>query len=146
MHVNDPFEGEDLEFHAIYGEWDPLSIAELSGLMQGFGHPWWIIGGHAIEAFTGIPRPHGDIDLSFFPEAFEDFRKQLDGKYHLWSNHGGTFRHIDADHPEPLHPLAQVWARRKAQSPWVLDAAPTPSVSGSWQSKRDSDHGLPSTT
>jgi hypothetical protein len=131
---------DDAAFHDVYGDWDPLSLTQVQALLRGFGHPWWVIGGHAIEAFTGISRVHDDIDISFFPGALQDFRGQLEGQYHLWSNHGGTFRHFDAEHPEPLDPLAQVWVRRDARSPWVLDISPSPSVAGQWQSKRDSTH------
>ena len=31
--------------------------------MDGFDRPWWIIGGWAIEAFTGVPRKHEDLRL-----------------------------------------------------------------------------------
>lgn len=76
----------------------------------------------------------------FLPEAIPNLRNQLEAQFHLWSNHGGTFRVFDQAHPDPLHPIAQIWARRNAQSPWVLDCAPTPSVDGRWQSKRDPEH------
>jgi hypothetical protein len=104
--------------------------------MRGFPHPWWLVGGHAIEAFTGISRPHDDLDISFFPEALPDFRRQVGGGYHLWSNNGGTFRLLNDEQPEPLDALAQVWVRRNAHSPWVLDVSPSPCVGGRWQSKR----------
>jgi hypothetical protein len=131
---------EDAEFFATYGDWAPLTIAEVAELLRGFDEAWWVVGGQAIEAFTGVTRPHDDIDVSFFPDAIDAFRKHLDARYHLWSNHGGTFRLLNADQPEPLHPLAQVWLRKDARSPWVLDVTPSPSVDGKWQSKRDASH------
>lgn len=128
------------DFQAVYGAWQPLSVLEVADLMRGFPHPWWIVGGHAIEAFTGVRRPHEDIDVSFFPDALQAFRTQVGGRYHLWSNDGGTFRLLGDQNPEPLKPLAQIWARENAQSPWVLDVTPSPSVGGKWQSKRDREH------
>jgi hypothetical protein len=136
----DALEKDTLAFWDVYGSWAPLSVARVAELMQGFPEPWWVIGGWAIEAFTGIPRPHEDTDISFFPQALPAFRQHLRGQYHLWSNNGGTLRPIDDEQPEPLHPVAQVWIRRNAASPWVLDVPVTPSVDGRWQSKRDREH------
>ena len=127
-------------FFATYGDWAPLTVDEVAALLHGFDEPWWIVGGQAIEAFTGVIRPHDDTDISFFPEALPSFRRQLEGHYHLWSNHGGTFRILNAGQPEPLHPLAQIWLRKDARSPWVLDVTPSPSLDGKWQSKRDPSH------
>ncbi len=131
---------EDREFLRVYGEWDPLTPAELRALMEGFEPPWWVVGGHAIEAFTGVPRFHEDIDLVVFTEHVPQLRAQLGGVFHLWSNHGGTFRIIDDAHPEPLHPLSQIWMRVDARSPWRVDCPLNPSVDGRWQSKRDETH------
>ena len=131
---------DDAAFFDAYGDWQPLSPAELTHLLRGFGHPWWLVGGYAIAAFTGVSRPHDDIDVSFFADAVPDFVRQLAGRYHAWSNHNATFRLFDDAHPEPLHPLAQIWVRQNARSPWVLDAIPSPSIDGKWQSKRNADH------
>jgi hypothetical protein len=128
---------EERVFLEVYGDWDPLTPAELKQLMSGFPEPWWIVGGYAIEAFTGVPRFHEDIDLVIFSEHVPQLRAQLGRHFHLWSNHGGTFRIIDDDHPEPLHPLSQIWMRANARSPWRVDCPLNPSVDGRWQSKRD---------
>jgi hypothetical protein len=131
---------EGSEFFATYGDWAPLTVVEVAELLRGFDEAWWVVGGQAIEAFTGVARVHDDIDISFFPDAIPSFRKQLDGRYHLWSNHGGTFRLLNAEQPQPLHPLAQIWLRKDARSQWVLDVSPSPSADGKWQSKRDASH------
>jgi hypothetical protein len=57
---------DDLAFLDVYGEWDPLTPGELRDLMDGFPDPWWVAGGYAIEAFTGVARHHEDIDLVVF--------------------------------------------------------------------------------
>jgi hypothetical protein len=128
---------EDLEFYGIYGDWDPLTPTELKAFMDGFAQPWWVVGGHAIEAFTGVRRFHEDIDLVVYTEHVPQLRTQLGGRFHLWSNDGGTFRIIDDEHPEPLDPLSQIWMRENAQSPWRVDCILNGSVDGRWQSKRD---------
>jgi hypothetical protein len=132
-----PASAEDREFFDVYGDWDPLSPGELAVLMTGFPGPWWVVGGHAVEAFSGVPRTHEDIDMAVFTESVPALRVQLGGTFHLWSNHGGTFRIIDDDHPEPLHPLSQIWMRRDARSPWQVDCLLNVAVDGRWQSKRD---------
>src|SRR3954454_24979899 len=99
--------GDSDAFFRIYGPWQPLTPAEVADVMEGFARPWWIVGGHAIEAFTGVHREHEDIDLAIFTEDFPRLRTQLGSRFHLWSNDGGTFRYVDDDHPEPLAPRAQ---------------------------------------
>ncbi|MEP6798144.1 MAG: hypothetical protein ABI890_08355 [Lapillicoccus sp.] len=127
---------EDLAFWRVYGPWEPLDLAGVTGLLEGLGAPWWVVGGQAIEAFSGVARAHEDLDISFFPSAFQAVREQVRGRYDLWSNNGGTFRVVSDASPEPLDPLAQVWLREHALAPWVLDAIPTPQVDGRWQSRR----------
>src|SRR5688572_12741778 len=114
-------EDEDRAFYAVYGAWAPLTPVEVAELMDGFGPPWWIVGGHAIEAATGVPRPHEDIDVVVFSRDFAALRAQLPDRFHLWSNFGGTFRFIDDRHPEPLDPLSQIWVREDAATPWLMD-------------------------
>jgi hypothetical protein len=128
---------EDRAFCDVYGDWDPLTPVELRDLMAGFPAPWWVVGGQAIEAFTGVRRVHEDIDLVIFDEDVPALREQFRGVFHLWSNYGGTFRIIDDEHPEPLHPRSQVWMRRDARSPWRVDCPLNPKVDGLWGSKRD---------
>ena len=131
---------EDVAFFDVYGAWDPLTPAELARLMEGFARPWWLVGGHAIEAFTGVRRHHEDIDLVILTSDFPELRAQLGDTFHLWSNTGGTFRVIDDEHPEPAHPLSQIWMRENARSPWRVDCPLNPEVDGRWQSKRDESH------
>lgn len=128
---------DDLAFLDVYGDWDPLTPRELAGLMDGFPHPWWLVGGHALEAFTGVPRFHEDIDLVVFGVHLPALREQLGGTFHLWCNHGGTFRILDDEHPEPLHPLCQVWMRENARSPWRVDCILNPGDGSRWVSRRD---------
>jgi hypothetical protein len=117
-----------------------MTVAEVREVMDGFAHPWWIVGGHAIEAFTGVRRAHEDIDVVVFDDAVPALRRQLGGRFHLWSNDGGTFRVIDDRHPEPLDPQSQIWIRRNATSPWRVDFILNPSEDGRWVSRRDPSH------
>ena len=131
---------EDVAFYDVYGDWEPLTPGELRDLMAGFPAAWWVVGGHAIEAFTGVRRFHEDIDLVVFDKDVPALREHLGGTFHLWSNWGGTFRILDDEHPEPLHPRSQIWMRKDARSPWRVDCILNPDRAGRWLSKRDDDH------
>lgn len=143
MNLDGTPDAEDREFYDLYGPWEALDPVALQTLMHGFGCPWWVVGGHAIEAFTGICRPHEDIDLVIFGTDLPAFREHFRGRYHLWSNHGGVLRPITDRFPEPLDYRSQVWVRENALAPWIIDCPLNPDVDGQWQSKRDNDHVAP---
>ena len=134
---------EDEEFFRWYGPWAPLDPDGVVGLMAGFERPWWIVGGWSIEAFTGRPREHEDIDVSLLGCDLAAFRAHVGDDWNLWSNHGGTLRPFNDRHPEVLDVGSQVWIRRSAVDPWVLDLVPTPDLDGLWTNKRDPDHVAP---
>lgn len=134
---------DDAEFYRWYGEWEPLDPAGLAELMRGFGRPWWIVGGWSIEAFTGVPREHEDVDLSLLACDLPAFREHLGTDWTPWSNFGGTLRPLSDRFPEPLDVQSQVWLRRDAQSPWVVDLPITPDRAGLWTNKRWADHVVP---
>ena len=134
---------EDIDWQHLYGPWEPLSPAGVKALLAGFEAPWWIVGGYAIEAFTQVPRPHEDVDLSIFGVDVPVLRRHLQGRYHLWSQDGGTLRPINDRFPEPLNYLSQIWIREHSSAPWIIDLPMTPSVDGLWQSKRDEGHCAP---
>lgn len=54
---------EEIAFGRLYGEWDALDPAGLAVFMADYPGEWWVVGGWAIDAFTGVARPHDDIDL-----------------------------------------------------------------------------------
>jgi hypothetical protein len=128
---------EDAEFFWWYGEWEPLDPDGVAALMAGFDRPWWIVGGWSIEAFTGRPREHEDVDVSILGCDLAAFRDHVGDEWNLWSNHGGTLRPFNDRHPEVLDVGSQVWIRRSAAEPWVVDMVPTPDREGLWTSRRD---------
>jgi hypothetical protein len=134
---------DDEELDRWYGVWDPLDPPGLTALMAGFDRPWWIVGGWAIEAFTGAPREHEDVDLSILACDIPAFRAHLGTDWTPWSNHGGTFRPLNDQFPEVLSVESQIWIRRSARDPWVVDLPITPDRDGLWTSKRDPEHVAP---
>lgn len=127
------------EFDRWYGGWDPLTPSTIGAFMAGFDRPWWIIGGWSIEAFTGVPRPHEDMDISILSSDADAFRLFLGDRWTPWNVDDGWFRPFDHRFTD-VRPDSQVWVRRDARSPWVLDVPFTPDTSGRWTSKRDLTH------
>ncbi len=134
---------DDEEFYRWYGDWAPLDPPGVAALMAGFDRPWWIVGGWALEAFTGVPREHEDVDLSLLACDLEAFRVHLGDEWTPWSNHGGTLRPLHDRSPEPLSVESQVWLRRSAHAPWEVDLPITPDRDGLWTNKRWAEHVVP---
>jgi hypothetical protein len=134
---------EDDAFVNLYGPWQPLDLAGAVQLFEGFDRPWWLVGGWSIEAFTGIAREHEDIDVSILACDAPAFREFVGDRWHLWTIIDGRLGPMTDDHPDLPVPDAQIWVRRNACSPWVMDVPVTPDVDGLWQNKRLADHVRP---
>lgn len=133
----------EVAFQRLYGAWAPLIPGEVAGFLAGFDHPWWLVGGWAIEAFTGVERPHEDIDVVVFRRHLADLRASLGDRWHLWSAGAGALRPVNDDWPD-VHPDAgQVWVREHALAPWVADIILNDDQDGLWVSRRDPAHVAP---
>ena len=129
----------EADFTRWYGGWDPLTPATIGDFMSGFHRPWWIIGGWSIEVFTGVPRSHEDMDISMLSSDVGAFREHLGDRWTPWNVDDSWFRPFDHRFTE-VRPDSQVWVRRDAQSPWVLDVPFTPDTDGRWTNKRQLEH------
>lgn len=129
----------DAEFAALYGAWQPLSFAETAALLDPL--PWWVVGGWALELANGVPRPHHDLDVSVPRSALGALASTL-SSYHLWAAQTGSltplarFDELPADHE-------QLWLRRDAQSPWLLDLLLQPIIAEDWVYKKDARVRVP---
>lgn len=113
-------------------------------MLERFGaapFPWWVAGGWAAEAGGAAPRPHEDTDLAVLRRDLDALRGWL-ADHHLWEAHDGSLR--------PLRPASdlspgreQLWVRRNAASPWVVDVLLTPADGDTWIFKRDERIRLP---
>jgi hypothetical protein len=126
------------EFHALYGKWQALAPSEAVALFEGFTRPWWIIGGWAIDAFTGQSREHEDLDVAVFREDAEALRTFVEGRLHAWAVGEGTLRPFNHSMRDLPDWAGQLWLRLDAQSAWLLDINLQLGHDGFWQSKRDS--------
>jgi hypothetical protein len=130
-------------FNRTYGPWAPLDVDGAKALLDGFAPTWWLVGGYAIEAFTGVLREHEDIDLSMLACDAPLLRQHVGDRWDLWTNVNGRIRPMTERWPDLPEPDCQIWVRRDWASPWVADLPVTPDVDGLWQNKRLPDHVLP---
>lgn len=123
------------EFQLLYGPWRGLAPGEVAVLFEGCPFRWWIAGGWAIEAAGGSPRRHEDTDVAILRDDLASVRAWL-SPFHLWEAHDGTLRPLlprDDLTPE----REQLWMRRDANGPWLLDLVMSPSAGDEWIYKRD---------
>ena len=110
--------------------------------MRGSNFRWWIVGGWAVDAFTGKSREHEDIDVSFFRADLGRLLDHLSPRYCVWSNLSGTLRPLRK--PDDLiEGSRQLWVRRDGDSPWVMDLAMNPHDGDIWISARDDQMRMP---
>lgn len=107
--------------------------------MDGFDRPWWIIGGWGQEVFNSAVRHHEDMDISILSSDADAFRHLLGDRCTPWKVDESWFLPFDARFTD-VRPASQVWVRRDAHSPWVLDVPFTPDTDGRWTNKRHLAH------
>ena len=134
---------DDAEVARLYGPWEPFTELEARELLDPIGIPWWVASGVALEAFHGVARSHGDLDVGILRRDLAAFRTAIDGRFHAWSVGSGMLRPLNAEFPEP-HPEAdQLWLREHALAPWRLDVLLNPDRDGDWVFRRDPTFAAP---
>ena len=136
-------EAEDDYWERLYGQYDCLDPAGMAAFFDGFERPWWVVGGWAIEAFTGAPREHEDVDVSILGCDVPALREHVGESWQLWNIADGALRPLTDHWPDVMHPESQIWGRRDAASPWAFDLPLTPDRDGLWTNKRLPDHVAP---
>jgi hypothetical protein len=129
------------ELVRIYGPWLPRTPGDAALLFDGYPGRWWIAGGWAVEAFTGVHRSHGDLDPSIPRRDLALLRRHFAGKLDLWSADQDTLRVLLPDDigQDPLADSCEnVWARRSGAEPWELDIILMDVTDDTWIFKRDS--------
>ena len=130
-------ETEEREFQRLWGPWGDLTPELATELLEGFSRPWWISGGWAIDAFTGVSREHKDVDVTVFRRDLQHLRAHFAGRLHLWSVGSGTLRPLDDKWPQVPAWAGQLWIREHATAPWLLDVQLNPGGPRRWVFKRD---------
>lgn len=125
-----------------YGPFEVLGIEQGARLLDGLDVPWWICGGWALEKYTAVRRPHGDLDLGVFLEDLAAVHAHFAPTHHVWAVGDGALRPLTdpADLPSWAH---QLWIRERAGAPWLLDVQLTGRRDGEWVFKRDPSVAFP---
>lgn len=141
-YANPEMSDEDRDFYRWYGPWRPLTPRGMARLMRGSNVRWWIVGGWAVDAFTGVPRVHEDIDVSFFRADLPALLDHLAPRYCVWSNLSGTLRPLRKAE-DLLDGARQLWVRRDGYGPWLFDLAMNPHDGDTWISARHEQVRMP---
>ncbi|ACV06052.1 hypothetical protein I6I18_02825 [Kytococcus sedentarius] len=143
---------DEAELLAWYGDWTRRAPRDIAALFEGYGGSWWVAGGWAIQAFSGVERAHGDIDPSALAAELPALRRHLSAQgYHAWCAVGGALHPLLPEAspdggPEVLPAgCGQLWLRRDAQSPWEYDLLLSPGTPEEWVYKRDDRIRVPVT-
>jgi hypothetical protein len=128
---------EELAFQQLYGPWRPASMAQARKLFDELGRPWWIAGGWAIEAFTGVSRHHEDIDVAIWRRDVPSLREHVADRYHVWAAGSGSLRPVTGEQPDLPDGADQIWLREHALAPWEYDIVLNPDRNGRWVFRRD---------
>ncbi len=128
---------DDDEFERLYGPLARLRPDAVAGLLDGMDAPWWIVGGWAIEAFTGERRDHDDVDVCILECDAPSLIAHFLGTHHVWVTGGGTLRPVLSATQRLPRWMHQIWVRENATEPWLLDVIVTPDRDGRWVFRRD---------
>jgi hypothetical protein len=122
-------------FQRIYGPIRALSPGEVATLFEGAPFRWWVAGGWSLELGREPRRLHEDIEVAVPRRDVSALRDWL-RDYHLWDTHEGALRHLTAESVVPID-HEQLWMRRDAYTPWLVDLMLTPVAGDTWYYKRD---------
>lgn len=128
------------ELVRIYGPWLPRTPSDAALLFEGYPGRWWVAGGWALEAFTGVSRPHDDLDPSIPRHELPLLRRHLAGRFDLWSADQETLRILlpgDVDRDSLAESCENVWARGSGGEPWEYDIILMGVTDDTWVFKRD---------
>jgi hypothetical protein len=125
------------EIVRLYGPWAARTPQDAAELLAGYDRPWWIAGGWAIEAFTGVPRAHGDVDPSIPRSDVGALRRHLDGRLDVWEADSGTLRPLLDGDDEVTDECENLWLRPSGAEPWEYDVILMHTTPTTWTFKRD---------
>ena len=131
------------ELVRLYGPWATKTPADVIELFAGYSCRWWIAGGWAIQAFTGVMRLHADIDPSIPRSEVAALRKYLDGVLDVWAADKGTLRPLTKTTPAVPASCSNLWLRPNGFQPWEYDVILMDTTVDTWTYKRDPRVFLP---
>lgn len=128
-----------------YGPWLHHTPADAAALLGGYKGRWWIAGGWAIEAFTGVAREHSDIDPSIPRSEAPWLREYLLGRLDVWAADSGTLSPVVEPGAMIASTCSNLWLRPSGADPWEYDVVLMDVDAERWTYKRDPRISLPLT-
>lgn len=126
-----------MAFQRLYGVWSPLDPEQAKATFDPTGLEWWVAGGWAIEAFTGVHRHHEDIDVSLWRRDVAAIVRAFSGTYDVWAAGSGRLSPLVGKDVELPEDADQVWLREHALAPWRADCVLNPDRDGRWVHRRE---------
>ena len=139
----DDLAADELAFHRLYGPWQPFDPQQAREVFDATGLQWWVAGGWAVEAFTGAPRHHEDIDVSIWRRDVPALVRHFDGVYDVWAAGSGALSPLHAERADLPDTADQVWIREHALAAWRADCLANPDRDGRWVNRREPDWDAP---
>ena len=131
------------EIVRLYGPWRVRDPGDVVELLRGYTGVWWIAGGWAIEAFTGVARPHGDIDPSVPRADAPALVAHLQDSWDVWAADRGTLTPLTGVDAVIPSTCSNLWLRRRGADPWEYDVILMDTSADLWTYKRDARVTLP---
>ncbi|HEY8587962.1 MAG TPA: hypothetical protein VIL55_00280 [Naasia sp.] len=131
------------ELVRLYGPWRGRKPADAAELLRDYPGGWWIAGGWAIEAFTGVPRAHGDIDPGIPRSEVPLLRAHLRGRLDVWAADRGTLTPLVEQSTPIPHSCGNLWLRAGGADPWEYDVTLLDVDDGRWTYKRNASISRP---
>ncbi|MCO5224736.1 MAG: hypothetical protein M9953_05315 [Thermomicrobiales bacterium] len=124
------------EITRLYGPWKHNTPADAALLLMDYPGQWWIAGGWAIEAFTGISRVHDDLDIGIPRTDVPLLCSFLHQKMDVWAATGSLTPMTEVG-PELPEDCDNLWLRPSGAEPWEYDVLLDDADTVTWTCKRD---------
>lgn len=76
----------------LYGPCAGRTPADAAHLLANYPGRWWVAGGWAVEAFTGVKRQHDDLDLEVPRRESPLLRRHFEGRLDIWTATDGALK------------------------------------------------------
>lgn len=122
------------EIVRLYGPWLGQTPRAGAELFAGYTGRWWIAGGWALEAFSGVTRPHDDLDIGIPVTDVPLVREHLRGRLDVWAAFDGALKPVIG--PDLPPGCGNLWLRAGGMHPWEYDLLLTPVDGDRWEFSR----------
>ncbi|MET0813525.1 MAG: hypothetical protein ABWY03_10740 [Microbacterium sp.] len=125
------------EIVRLYGPWLAHRVEDAARDFAGYRGRWWIAGGWAIEAFTGVSRPHADLDIGIPRADVALLREDVRGRFDVWAADGGSLHPLVGVDDRVADTCNNLWLRRSGADRWEYDILLTSVDDDRWVYRRD---------